>query len=543
MTSDLDVVRDYHARTKHAPGRYARSLGYLDWDTQPNPFRRYEGAPIASLDVVPPNGEPRYDAMYSGALAPAPLTRASISQLLFDSLALSAEKAAGENRWWLRVNPSSGNLHPTEGYLVLPAISEVAEAPAVHHYAPRQHALEALIPLADDELLALVAPGAFLFGFTSIHWREAWKYGERAYRYCQHDVGHAIAAVSLAAALLGWRARLAPVRDRDLAVLLGVAAQAGPEREHPDALLVIETTAGISNFTPDAGVLARLSGTPHGFAPNALSREHHDWPIIDAVARAATIAEAPEFAPWSRVTHELPRHDDAPDARHVIRTRRSAVAMDGRSGLTRDAFYEMLLRAAPGEGHRPFDALPWSPRIHLALFVHRVAGLDPGLYVMLRDPSAVSTWERALPDGLDWSRPEGCPASLDLFRLRVGDAKEVAAAISCGQEIAADGAFAVAMIADFDAALEAHGPWFYRALHWEAGAIGQVLYLEAEAAQIRATGIGCFFDDLTHEILGLDGAGLRTLYHFTVGGPVEDARIQTTDPYADVRRALESREP
>ena len=26
---------------------------------------------------------------------------------------------------------------------------------------------------------------------TSITWREAWKYGERAFRYCNHDVGHA----------------------------------------------------------------------------------------------------------------------------------------------------------------------------------------------------------------------------------------------------------------------------------------------------------------------------------------------------------------
>jgi nitroreductase len=43
---------------------------------------------------------------------------------------------------------------------------------------------------------------------TGIHWREAWKYGLRAYRYCQHDCGHAIAAVAYAAAALGWRARL-----------------------------------------------------------------------------------------------------------------------------------------------------------------------------------------------------------------------------------------------------------------------------------------------------------------------------------------------
>ena len=56
---------------------------------------------------------------------------------------------------------------------------------------------------------------------------------------------------------------------------------------------------------------------------------------------------------------------------------------------------------------------------------------------------------------------------------------------SCHQEIAADGAFAAAMLAEFEPRLAAHGPWFYRRLHWEAGAIGQVLYLEAEAAGFR----------------------------------------------------------
>ena len=47
-------------------------------------------------------------------------------------------------------------------------------------------------------------PGALLVELTSIHWQEVWKYGERAFRYCQHDVGHALSALSLSAASLGW---------------------------------------------------------------------------------------------------------------------------------------------------------------------------------------------------------------------------------------------------------------------------------------------------------------------------------------------------
>ena len=74
-------------------------------------------------------------------------------------------------------------------------------------------------------------------------------------------------------------------------------------------------------------------------------------------------------------------------------------------------------------------------------------------------------------------------------------------------------------------------PHRYRHLFWETGMIGQVLYLEAEAQGVRATGIGCFFDDPVHELMGLPNDAFQSLYHFTVGGPREDARLATRAAY------------
>jgi hypothetical protein len=88
------------------------------------------------------------------------------------------------------------------------------------------------------------------------------------------------------------------------------------------------------------------------------------------------------------------------------------------------------------------------------------------------------------------------------------------------------------MIADFDASLHDFGPSFYRHLFWESGVIGQVLYLEAEAAGVRATGIGCFYDDAVHDMLGLTGHAFQSLYHFTVGVAIDDARLTTAPGYA-----------
>ncbi len=86
------------------------------------------------------------------------------------------------------------------------------------------------------------------------------------------------------------------------------------------------------------------------------------------------------------------------------------------------------------------------------------------------------------------------------------------------------------MVADFATPIAAD-PAAYRELFREAGAIGQVLYLEAEACGMRGTGIGCFFDDPFHEVLGLVGETFQTLYHFTVGSPMEDARLETSPAY------------
>ncbi len=184
----------------------------------------------------------------------------------------------------------------------------------------------------------------------------------------------------------------------------------------------------------------------------------------------------------------------------------------------------------------PWDSIPWDPTIHLALFVHRVDGLLPGIYLLLRrsDPELKEHFQKSMHEQFVWKTPEGCPGGLPLYLLEDGNAQNLATQVSCGQEIGGQSAFSLGMISEFDSALETHGPWFYRRLFWETGLIGQVLYLEAEAAGVRSTGIGCFFDDPVHRVLGFyPSTQFQSLYHFTVGGPVEDHRLTTLPPYGD----------
>lgn len=486
-------------------------MGYLDWATQPNPFRRYEGARTIEL--------PR--AAFAGPAEPAPLSLATMGEFLRCSMGLSAWKQLGASRWALRVNPSSGNLHPTEAWILWNG--------AVSHYAPAEHLLEGRCDLSSAS--APLPPDAFLVALTSIHWREAWKYGERAFRYCQHDVGHAIGALRISAARLGWRLTLwSHWSDDDIAALLGLdraADYAGAEREQPDCIALV--TASDAAVPDDAAarpfVDAARAGVWSGTA-NSLSPDRVEWPIIDAVAEATRRQGTGIGARGSRGRD--PRADSippsAPYSRELILQRRSATAFDGRYALRRDVFLSMLRRLehqAP-----PCDAIGWPPHVHLAMFVHRVEGITPGVYAWLRDSAVRDAWKSAMRPQFLWEQPEpGVP----LYLLLPIDCRDSAKRLSCNQDIAADGFFSLGMIARFAPALREFGASFYKRLFWETGLLGQVLYLEAEAAGARATGIGCFFDDAVHDALGLIGHEWQSLYHFSMGMPIDDDRL-TTEP-------------
>jgi SagB-type dehydrogenase family enzyme len=289
----------YHERTKHHFARFAPGPGRLDWANQPDPFRRFAGAPLTRLPLLGPDEEPRapaYDALYAPGAVPAaaPDLRA-LSRLLEHALALSAWKQAGGTRWALRVNPSSGNLHPTEGYVLAGAIAGL-EVPGLFHYAPREHALERRAdcpPALFARLTGGLPPGALLVGLSSIYWREAWKYGERAFRYCQHDAGHAIGALRIAAGTLGWSARvLDQVADETIAALLGLdrdADFAGAERESAELVMAIgpgELARNTSSLETEA-VQELKRQRWYGKANRLSADDPVRWEIIDTVSAAS----------------------------------------------------------------------------------------------------------------------------------------------------------------------------------------------------------------------------------------------------------------
>jgi len=434
----------------------------------PDPFRHYEGVPVIDLPADPPEPEIPALAVLAGHKGTDESTDwvAFLSRLLFYSASISAGKQAPSgDRYALRVNPSSGNLHPTEFHFACPN--------GIYHYRVSSHMME-------QRATGDFGPLEFLL--TTIVWREAWKYQSRAYRYCMHDLGHAWQSLSLAAAAMGCETRaLGSFDDYRVAKRYGLA-----EDEWP--MLLIRMQGG--------PVFAAAEKSDwRGGIPNQLSTEVVRYPLIEEMHAATRTTRSPEVAADRRAVGSalLP----GPSFGDVARRRRSA--LDFRGGvetISREQLLTLLELAT-----RPLQADFASERfVQLYLYAHRVSGLAAGVYRY--EPGA------------------------GLNNMLLGDQRVVAAGLSLGQDLAGNSCVTFSMVGDFERATRLHGDRGYRYVHFEAGAGGQRLYLAAEALGFQSTGIGAFFDDSVHDYLGIERAsGTQVVYHFACGYAVEDDRL------------------
>ncbi len=537
--STAEIVFAYHARTKHRLERYAAGPETLDWDAQPNPFREFADCVRMTLPLTAHQLDTHFSQIYTpNSIRPLPLTIASVSTLLELSVGLSAWKQYGPDRWALRCNPSSGNLHPTETYVLSLNVPGLADG--LHHYVSLDHAIEQRCWHADDSS----GPARLWIGLSSVHWREAWKYGERAFRYCQLDIGHALGAIRYAAGALGWTAKAVDGLDSAaLAARMGLDRTedfADAEQEDPELLIAIDAHpaahADLGTSAPDAwqNGADRWAGHANRLDAHPLYR----WPVIDEVSRATHGEGITEDA--SSLSYPPIRQESGGRAADIILGRRSAQRFDSKFRMSADVFYHLLdqLMARPVA---PWDVWGFAPRIHPVFFIHRVDGLEPGLYALPRHQAAARLLRQAMRADFEWQTLDSAPDHLPLVRLLSTDCRAIAKTVSCHQAIAADSCFSLSMLSEFSPVIDSDA-WRYRQLHWEAGLLGHVLYLEAEAAGLRGTGIGCYFDDALHELLGLKTTQFQALYHFTVGRPLTDDRIMTLPAYPGRSRTSAPRE-
>lgn len=518
MNENIKTVIEYHQNTKHHYNRYAKSLGYMDWANQPDPFRTYSGAKEVLLPLSLDNPTPPYHLLFTQELPSAPLLLQSLSQLLQFSMGISAIKSNGYDEWALRCNASSGNLHPSEVYLILPPLEDVNEQSTICHYSSKSHSLEILNSF-DSHMWEKLPQGTFFISVDSIVYREVWKYGERAFRYTQLDAGHALRSIAISAKTLGWQEQiLYDISDEEISHLFGFNQSERFEKneiEIPDMLLMISPKHQEDIAIPVTDILNSLK--PFDSYANILTSNHQEWPIISQIEKVtASTGEKNRYSFSGKSNFRKPTKE----AKDVILNRRSAQMMNREnSQISFEEFITLLQSTQESFCHIP-------NRVNLVLFVHNVATLPTGLYLYLRDHPALKNLQSSLHESFEFKEIDS-----NLFLLREGDYKYVSKAISCTQDIACDGAFSLGMLAPFHDEILSYGAQRYKQLYWECGAIGQQLYLEATSLGLSATGIGCFLDDAFHELIGLDSDNYQSLYHFTIGRALRDSRILSLKPY------------
>lgn len=484
--------REYHESTKHTV-QSLRTRHFLDWQNMPDPFRHYEGVPMLDLPVDPSGLEIPALELLKGAsgstLAADP--PAFLSQLLFHSAAISASKRVPSTayRYALRVNPSSGNLHPTEFHFLTRGLKQWPDG--LYHYRPSSHMAEQRA-IGDLELKLADGSAPITFILTSIAWREAWKYRDRAYRYCLHDMGHAWQALALAGRALGCDTVATGYFPDD------EVAQFCRLHEDEWPMLILRLRGGsIPQCRLDSDETVWYGGRP-----NQLSTHQVDYLLIDAMHAATKVNTSAQPAGVRPDVGSGEIQLPAPASSNrsfgeVARARRSALDFRGGSESMSLAKLSAILSAAS----QPLSADFATARfIQLYLYVHRVDELQPGVY---------RYW----------------PEHAQLERVRSGDQRVEAAGLSLGQDLAGNACVAFSMIADIDRAVGYHGDRGYRYVHFEAGAVGHRLYLAAEALGLGATGIGAFYDNEVHRYLDLTPEQGQVVYHFAIGYPIPDPRL------------------
>jgi len=122
------------------------------------------------------------------------------------------------------VDPSRGNLHPTEAYLICGPIAASTHGllPAgLYHYAPKSHALELLARIKEESWQDQELP----------------KINTASCSYL-YLLGHALVAVGVAARCLGWQALM--------------------EEEHADLLLAIHTGGSKRQLSLQSSDISKL---------------------------------------------------------------------------------------------------------------------------------------------------------------------------------------------------------------------------------------------------------------------------------------------
>jgi SagB-type dehydrogenase family enzyme len=535
VNSDTKYALEYHEATKHSEVSIQLSRHSLDWNNKPAAFKIYTKLP--SIPLPADFSQPDIDAITciktvkainsttsgadSGILK---LDIRKLAEILFFSAGITREMRYTYGSYYMRAAPATGALYPIELYVVCQDIPGLDAG--VYHFCPGDFTLTelrsgdyraSLATAAGDNKDISSSPITIVF--TSIAWRNAWKYEARSYRHWFWDSG--VIAANLLATAASSRLQSS--------LILGFADDVVNhilclDDKREAAIAMAATGIGLAKHSIVTEQQNKISSLP---LPEVLplSKEEVVYPEIWKIHRASYLSNREHVKSWVNCGTKLNRKElvqsktseDNPinnmellsetysghSLGEVILLRGSSrkFARSSISFKKLSTILESSTRGVPldflmenqGEGKEAA-----ATTIDIYMIVNNVDGLQRGGYFFNRPRLSIEQLKNRVP------------ANMSGY-------------LCLGQPLFSDASVVFFLMTDLLDIVRTCGNRGYRASQFEAGVIAGKIYLSAYAQQLGASG-STFFDDAVTEFFSPHAKDKSTMIAVGAGVPGYKAR-------------------
>ncbi len=499
---DIQTASHYHEQTKHSYQSVRSNPHYMNWSTQPVPFKIYPELEPIPLPRQWKETETAALSAISQLTVPVKGERIpnlnDLARLLYFSAGVTRKRSSPMGEVLFRAASCTGALYEVELYLVCGALPDLPAG--VYHFTPQDFALRrlrkgdyrAVLAHASGEEPNVVAAPAVIIS-TGTYWRNAWKYQARTYRHFGWDNGTLLANLLAIGLALQLPAELIlGFVDDDVTRLLDL------ENEREVALSMVS----LGSTTQKAAELA-AEVEPLGLGKPPLAQGEVDYPAMRLMHSASGLLSKEEAALWRGQTPTQdapvpkgqvwkldPQPEAAPDSIEQVVRRRGSSRQFEHQPISFQEFSTVLYCSAQGIAADFLEPLGVFLN-HWYLIVNAVEDIPSGAYVLHRQ-----SWELEL--------------------LKEGNFRGEAGYLGLEQALPADASANVFFLADLEPILKRFGNRGYRAVQLEAGVLGGKLYLAAYAQGLGATGL-TFYDDDVIEFFSPHAKGKSAIFLMALG--------------------------
>ena len=496
------------------------------------PFKIYSNSSVLLVPLPTDFSQPSLGALTSiGNNRPLEGTNVEpdvkdVAELLFFSAGITRELRLGHDTYYMRAASATGALYPIELYVIcrdLPGLKA-----GVYHFSPADFSLAKLrsgdyrtdlADVAGDD--SDIARSPFTIAFTSIAWRNSWKYQARSYRHWFWDSG-VIAANLLATAIsVGFNPTLKMGFIDDAVNRL---LRLDDKKEAAISLVPI----GMASSTDPLNEVNGIDALPIPKIVPISRANELDYPEIWRLHRASYLYNKEEVIRWSSrsgiALNRIPK-DKVSDADHVqVITPTISLTNESSLGET------ILLRGSTRKfSRRPISLTQLSNLLHYSTrgvpldFLKRKSNSS--------DDNNSNNTNSTIDTYLIANEVEGLQTGAYFFdryeetlkKLERRASRNLSAYLCLGQSLFGDASVVFFLMADLNIILHVLGNRGYRASQFEAGVIAGKIYLASYAQKIGASG-STFFDDAVSEFFSPHAANKSVMIAIGVGIPDYQAR-------------------